>query len=795
MPDGETVVAEPRDLAARARSATVVLPRIEQAGLRYHVFPLVVGTSFGMVADASPWQLGSGTVQPGFRFFGQGRGAIAEGSTTLLGVEVASPFFTPGSQRAQTYDFYQLSLSTPRTGAVLGDGPFDLSPLATVYGFGGSGTAALGRGRVGAFYLANRFSPTGEEEYGGRVGYVLAPDRLEVGGNALRRDGRDAGTFASLSAMWDPADRVRAEAEVGVSEDAAGERGGSGALAVRGGGDWGRIALQLQARDHTFPGYRADQIQASLGTQIRLGRTWRVGANANAFGQRAGTESLAAYTNRSYRLSVLYGSTAVAELNRTERVSERGPLTQERQETYGRITARFGVADLRLGLRGLVGIADQTLFDGDAGRRRMTYGLGANASYAPHPSVNLTASADYVRGRAQFDVGAATPESFSVTAQAAARVAARTEVQASATLARTRSAFSSGVQVYRLGLQHQLPWDHRVALTTEYSRSRASEFTGGFEAFSAFATYSVPLNLKLHRSRQSGLVRGRFTEGPLGVPLGDVPVFIGQEGRLVGGVLTSETGEFYLADVPAGDYQLRAGIDHLDGTYVLRQGASVPVHVEGGEIEEVDLEAVQASELRIRVVAQPLPPSADCIVRGTQPTGPMGGVAVEVGGERVIRGFTNVEGELRLGGLQPGRYTVRPLPAYFAGMEAAEADSVVVEVAGAESREVPFAVQPVCRRVEYASATTLSLSTSTARSRIEGPVGTGSGAERAERIAPGSEVHVVQPGEWLSQIARAYYGSRHTDAWRWIYQANRSIVSDPDLLIPGQRLRIPPLKE
>ena len=49
--------------------------------------------------------------------------------------------------------------------------------------------------------------------------------------------------------------------------------------------------------------------------------------------------------------------------------------------------------------------------------------------------------------------------------------------------------------------------------------------------------------------------------------------------------------------------------------------------------------------------------------------------------------------------------------------------------------------------------------------------------------------YVVVSGDSLSKIAKRQYG----DAQKWpkIYEANRSIIKNPDLIHPGQELRIP----
>ena len=49
--------------------------------------------------------------------------------------------------------------------------------------------------------------------------------------------------------------------------------------------------------------------------------------------------------------------------------------------------------------------------------------------------------------------------------------------------------------------------------------------------------------------------------------------------------------------------------------------------------------------------------------------------------------------------------------------------------------------------------------------------------------------YTVVSGDSLSRIAKREYGD--AGEWRRIYEANRDIVKDPDLIHPGQELRIP----
>jgi len=49
--------------------------------------------------------------------------------------------------------------------------------------------------------------------------------------------------------------------------------------------------------------------------------------------------------------------------------------------------------------------------------------------------------------------------------------------------------------------------------------------------------------------------------------------------------------------------------------------------------------------------------------------------------------------------------------------------------------------------------------------------------------------YTVVRGDSLSKIAKHQYGDGNR--WRTIYEANRDLIKDPDLIYPGQSLRIP----
>ena len=54
---------------------------------------------------------------------------------------------------------------------------------------------------------------------------------------------------------------------------------------------------------------------------------------------------------------------------------------------------------------------------------------------------------------------------------------------------------------------------------------------------------------------------------------------------------------------------------------------------------------------------------------------------------------------------------------------------------------------------------------------------------------PQFKTYVVQKGDSLSKIAKREYGN--ANAWRKIFEANQDIIKNPDLIYPGQTLKIP----
>ena len=60
---------------------------------------------------------------------------------------------------------------------------------------------------------------------------------------------------------------------------------------------------------------------------------------------------------------------------------------------------------------------------------------------------------------------------------------------------------------------------------------------------------------------------------------------------------------------------------------------------------------------------------------------------------------------------------------------------------------------------------------------------------RSGSSSTATKVYEVRSGDSLSKIAQAEYGN--ANEWKRIFEANKDVLSDPNKIYPGQKLRIP----
>jgi len=68
-------------------------------------------------------------------------------------------------------------------------------------------------------------------------------------------------------------------------------------------------------------------------------------------------------------------------------------------------------------------------------------------------------------------------------------------------------------------------------------------------------------------------------------------------------------------------------------------------------------------------------------------------------------------------------------------------------------------------------------------------VQSGGSSTAPKPAAPPEQTYTVVAGDSLSKIAKRLYGD--ANQWRRIFEANRDQIQNPDLIKPGQKLKIP----
>ena len=68
-------------------------------------------------------------------------------------------------------------------------------------------------------------------------------------------------------------------------------------------------------------------------------------------------------------------------------------------------------------------------------------------------------------------------------------------------------------------------------------------------------------------------------------------------------------------------------------------------------------------------------------------------------------------------------------------------------------------------------------------------VKSGSSSTAPKPAAPPEQIYTVVAGDSLSKISKKLYGD--ANQWKRIFEANRDQIKNPDLIHPGQKLKIP----
>jgi nucleoid-associated protein YgaU len=744
-----------------------------------------------------------------------GSGALTGGGASRVDF-LFRPADASGSLRGDPSE-YRVQLTGPAVDVKLGDQVYALSPLTQPgrHGFGAGATVAAGPLSAGGFAMRDRRAPGAGEEWGAQARLALG----RIGSLGVQYLDRAAGALATARLLLTPTRQVAVDAELGS---------GARSVVVQGSGARASgYARHLRADSaYAFAGGSVDEAGFSL-------RPWRAlhlsgtashhrDAAPRPFDAGAGSRDLLA-------ASVGWGSMAA-------------DLRDERRGDAG----HFSSVALRGTFRaGPLWISPRA----EAGRWNDT--LGASA-----PFRRLSAHGGLTRGQhslsAWVEHSTRSPcalqrgGSLMATVDASLRPAASTRLRATLRGSRVDGGWrgASG----EVGLWQDLLRGHRLVARARWGLSGVELDEGP----RVLLDYVIPIGLPTPRGGGAGRVAGRVVDAESGRGVAGVPVRVGSQV-----VLTDRGGRWSFDGIAPGTHaleidRLAAGLDHVPLGPVPGE-----VRVSGGRTARVDVALVRGARvlgtIRVLDFAEGAPAA------GPPPMVESGGlrdaVVVLSSGADSLRRVTDASGRFDFADLRPGRWALSVEHAELPAHHRMERDTMTLEVAAGDAREVVLRVLPRFRPVRIIAGGEVKAgatpaperpAVAAAPPRVVGPPvvaardavrATQSPAPAAQRPAPAaaprvlaaappraaatapprpaapvrrapaapvlrSEIGASGFSDWphttytvqpgdASLVAIAWLTYRDGTLWPRLWLANRHILGTPARIAPGQVLVVP----
>lgn len=772
-----------REVSSTSSGVEVLAER--KAAFEYHRFPLSVATTAGGMESPR------GGRETYFRTEVQGSGLIREGGSTRLGVLVRTPTESSQQPSLSQRERYLVEMRSPRLLLSAGDLSAPTASLAggSVFGFGALGRLRFRYLELDAYRTENRLAFLGGTESGGAV-LIRPVPAFAAGIRALnRKDDISPGTVVLVTSQISVGEYLQVGGELGLGrpDDESETRRGY-ALNLESSIKAVRLAGQYFHADDRFPSPRSNQSSGSVLLSAGAGSKVSASGNYffNRFGGFAGFRGIRGPAFDSHTGSAEVGFDwrsrvrMVAGYDFRGRATRSGDQSETAWQHLGLVDfiAQFGTTYVSLrptaGIAVLSNLQSRVVYGGSA---RVGSGLLANR-------LRLAASINHYEGpygAVLTSSGSARVSSGSVSATVVPIASTSVSLRVSGSRGQNGEFRSSGL-FGQAAVDHRLPWNHVISLGAVLS-SYGGSTGGGQRQFEAAFTYTVPLQLPVHRSRRTGLVTGRLTEGATGRGLPDTAIFLGSAATLTG-----PDGRFNLPFVEPGEGEFRLEFPTSGREYVLREQVSTPIH--GGRRQDADLVAVPAASISgvVRLRGEE---------SGTEILG-ASGIMIRLAGTRAERvTVTDGDGSFSFRAIPDGTYSLSVLPESLGDL-VIEDGQTDVDVLPGDSRSVGFVVrerrsfiqfQPLENAAaEAAPAPTTDVAEPTP-TQVRKPT---ANAIQSRRLGTGPSfmTHQVRAGDTLRSLARMYFDG-NSEMWALIYELNKGSIADPNVLHVGTTLRIP----
>ena len=348
-------------------------------------------------------------------------------------------------------------------------------------------------------------------------------------------------------------------------------------------------------------------------------------------------------------------------------------------------------------------------------------------------------------------------------------------------------------------LIHHFSFGHDVILRARLAKTAAdaSIRDGTFGV-----TYRIPIYVPAPGAPgKRDQVVGQVVDAETGKPIPDVILSLDSKS-----FSTDSDGRFSVYSPLAGSSYL--SIDRMSIGLERRPIGEFPIQIlaDAPGRQPLLIQVVRSSRISARITFDGQT-SADRTAALSKELGPeaVAGIVVEAqNGAIRIRRLTSSTGEAQFADMVPGDWSLFAVGSTLPNGYKTKPDTVHVTIVPGGVTQTEFAIKPVSRGIQLVSSGSATLGSGikissgnavalirpSPEQNVEKLASADSVAIEADQSMEVQGVHVVQPGETLSMLARRYYQS--TLHWVRLWRANTAVIGHPDVLLPGVRIEIPP---
>ncbi|MDB5867516.1 MAG: hypothetical protein JWO70_5322 [Betaproteobacteria bacterium] len=668
-----------------ASAAVRVVPRMGAAADAYHTIPAGVATSF-VAREAG------GVRKYGWQTDVSAAGTLDEEGKRSVAFRLRVPDLR-GRSTLGTYDEQWFAYSDPNFAVHVGDGIYALSPL-TAYGRYGRGARIShesGGWHWSAHRMSDRFGDENKSETAVSGGYDLTPGtRIDV--NYLDQHGIVPSSVYSLRSRTKWTGGLDSDIEVARS-DGGGEHGYAYRASASDFSNPIRYYASAWRADASYRGHFRDEAYAIAGFDYPRHGQWGLRGHyrmhsSNLDAQPTRTAPLEHEATIGTSRTFAPGTSIGIDYTHRDR-SDRRP-TPDFRLTHD--SARVSVGRT-LGTVSVHGSAELGYSEEAVKNLRFGTSLYLLSAYW-----QATASQSY-SAYAFYDDSAYANEHQS--AQTTFGLNANYQLWRSTLVGmnvqHTESA-TAGHDAFNVSLTHQFANQHRLSLTARR--------TGGLDGQTdLMLTYAAPLALPVRRKKDMSSLMGRIYDAETGKGLANAVLSLGASAAV-----SDENGEFSFPAVTAGTYHL--AIDRSDTL-----AHKVPVHklplqvaVAANAPSRVDIPLVRPVTLSGHVAVHESTGAADAASgddasspaesRNASAAGAQNILVIMQNGETEFKRLTDASGSFSLGGLPPGRWTIRIADDSIPAGHDLDARQRVIDLAPGERTNLEFRLTPKLRKIK-----------------------------------------------------------------------------------------------